>query len=105
MKNTYNIGSEAFVYDDSLDEATNLTLVASVPIIVFLNKIQSFINKFDFEITVFGEGDDEYGKSYECKVKKGFNSIIYEAPETSNRTEGILNCFQWLIDNNKVEIL
>ncbi len=102
MNKTYIVDNETFIYEASNNEVTNITLVESIPTIVFLNKIQSFVNKFDFNITVFGEGDDEYGKTFECKVRQGWNSIIYEAPETSNRTEGILNCFEWLINNNKL---
>ncbi len=102
MNKTYIVDNETFIYEASNNEVTNITLVESIPTIVFLNKIQSFVNKFDFNITVFGEGDDEYGKTFECKVKQGWNSIIYEAPKTSNRTEGILNCFEWLINNNKL---
>ena len=79
MRKTYIVDNEPYEYDDVIDEAINIAL-ESIPTIVFLNKIQSFVNKFDFEITVFGEGDDEHGKSYECKIKQGFNSIIYEAP-------------------------
>jgi hypothetical protein len=104
MRKTYIVDNEPYEYDDVMDEAIN-TALERVPTIVFLNKIQSFVNKFDFEITVFGEGDDEHGKYYECKVKQGFNSIIYEAPETSNRTDGILNCFEWLITNNKLKLM
>ncbi len=101
MRKTYIVDSETYEYDDLLDEAIN-TALESIPTIVFLNKIQSFVNKFDFEITVFGEGDDEHGKSYECRVKQGFNAIIYEAPETSSRTDGILNCFEWLQKNKNL---
>jgi hypothetical protein len=104
MRKTYIVDNEPYEYDDAKDEAIN-TALESIPTIVFLNKIQSFVNKFDFEITVFGEGDDEYGKSYECKVKQGFNSIVYEAPETSSRIDGILNCFEWLINNNKLKLM
>lgn len=102
MNKTYIVDNETFIYDDTNDEVTNITLVESIPTIVFLNKIQSFVNKFDFNITVFGEGDNEYGKTFECKVMQGFNAIIYEAPETSNRTEGILDCFEWLIANKNI---
>jgi len=103
VKKTYIIDNEPYEYNDVLDLAVN-TALESIPAVVFLNKIQSSISKFDLTITVFGEGDDEYGKTYECKVKQGFDSIIYEAPETNNRTEGILNCYQWLLDNNKLNM-
>ena len=101
MRKRYIVNNEPYEYDDVLDEAIN-TALESIPTVVFLNKIQSFVNKFGFEITVFGEGDNEYGKTFECKVKQGFNLIIYEAPETSSRTDGILNCFEWLVGNNKL---
>lgn len=104
MRKTYIVDNVSYEHNDKLDIVTNSAL-EDIPTIVFLNKIQSFVNKFDFEITVFGEGDDEHGKSYECKVKQGFNTIIYEAPETSSRTDGILDCYEWLVNNQKIDNL
>lgn len=92
---------ELYEYNSQTDIVKNQASEI-IPTIVFLNKIQSFVNKCGFEITVFGESDDEYGKTFECKVVQGFSSIIYEAPESSSRTDGILNCFEWIIANKNI---
>ncbi|KAB7891364.1 hypothetical protein [Poseidonibacter ostreae] len=71
----------------------------SIPMVVLCNKIQSFISPLDLEITVFGSGDYEHGIEYECKVKKGFNAILYKAEISSERAKGILDCFDWITKN------
>ena len=99
----FSVDNETFVFN-SLTNIVTTNLNRVVPTIVFLNKIQSFVNRFDFDINVFGSGCEEYGITYECKVRQGFNTIIYEAIETPNRTDGILDCYEWLLNNQKLEI-
>ena len=40
MNKTYIVDNETFIYEASNNEVTNITLVESIPTIVFLNKIQ-----------------------------------------------------------------
>ena len=104
MRKDFIVDNESYVFDDVIDAVTN-SVLEDIPTIVFLNKIQSFVNKFDFNISVFGSGDEEHGITHECKVVQGFNTIIYEAPETSSRTDGILDCYEWLVNNQKIDNL
>lgn len=104
MRKDFIVDNQSYVFDDVINAVTNSAL-EDIPVIVFLNKIQSFVNKFDFDIGVFGSGDEEHGITYECKVRQGFNTIIYEAPETSSRTDGILDCYEWLVNNQKIDVI
>jgi len=97
-KRRYNLTSEIFFYDTILDIAKNSDLKV-IPTIVLLNKMESLVNKHNFAITVFGEGDEEYGKSYEAKLRKGFNDHIYTSHVSDSRTKCILECFDWFQSN------
>jgi hypothetical protein len=98
-KREYIVGKEVFIYDVENETVTDKEL-KDVYIIVFLNKIQSFVEKNadpKLTITVFGSGCDKYGFAYDCAVKQGFMKVLYEAPEYSSRTKGILDCYDWIL--------
>lgn len=101
MRKEYRIKGEIFLYDKELDWCINSAL-EDIPTVVFTNKIQYYIQEKDLTITVFGEGDKEHGETYECKVKKGFDEIIFEAPIASIRNHGIIDCYDWILRNKLI---
>lgn len=97
----YIIEGEKYLYDKDLNIVIN-TALEDIPNVIFVNKIQNYIGKHDLTITIYGEGDHETGLNFECKVKRGFNEILYEAEVCSNRTIGVVDCYNWIIRNKLI---